>query len=209
MPPAATPPAATRTTPPAAGPASGRIGRLAVVLMVGLGAGLAIFGILHQRSQTVRCLRFLGVAAARRVTASPHVELMRLRPADREGRLVAVGRSDISAARGLVHLRRGLVEDANYDWSGRAGDGPAADALEDRLPSAAWRWGIAFAESARAVEAGDATVLVYAPADAGRGEPGWLAVVGSPGRVRPGRIERGLSAWIEGLDFGLGPVDER
>ena len=136
---------------------------------------------------------------ARHVTASPHVELMRLRPGDREGRLVAVERWNISAARGLVHLRRGLVEDANYDWSVRAGDHPSADVFDHRLPSAAWAWGIAFAESPRAVEAGDATILVVAPADAGRSEPGWASVVGTAGRVRLGRIDRGLSRWIEGF----------
>lgn len=192
-------PDSMRTTPPTGGPAPGRIGSLAVVLMVGLGAGLALFGIIHQRSQTVRCLRFLGASAARHVTASTHVELMRLRPGDRDGRLVAVGRWDISDARGLVHLRRGLVEDANYDWSERAGDDPAAEVVEHRLPSAAWGWGIAFAESPQAVEAGDATILVFAHADAGRGEPGWAAVVGSAGRVRLGRIDRGLSKWIDGF----------
>lgn len=179
--------------------AQGRIGRLAVVLMVGLGASLALFGILHQRSQTLRCLRFLGAFAARQVTAAPHVELMRLTPTDREGRLVAVERWDISAARGLVHLRRGLVEDANYDWTGGSGNVPAAVAREDRVPAAAWQWGIAFAESAPATDANTATILAFALAGTARGEPGWMTVAGSPGRIRLGRIDRALSKWIEGF----------
>ena len=197
------------TTSPSAAPVSGRMGRLAVVLMVGLGAALALFGILHQRSQTVRCLRFLGAPAARRVAAASRVELLRLRPGDREGRLSAVERWDISAARGVVHLRRGLVEDANYDWHDRAGSHPDATAPAARLPADAWRWGIAFAESAEAIDAGDATILAFAPAaGADRGESGWMTRVGAAGRIRLGRIERGLSTWIEGFLSSGGPADE-
>lgn len=185
------------TPPPAVGPASGRV---AVLLMVGLGAGLALFAILHQRNQTVRCLRFLGASAARRIAASSHVELMRLQPGDREGRLLAVERWDISSARGAVHLRRGLVEDANYDWAARGDD---RSAVSGRLPAAAWRWAIAFADSAEGVEAdgvagaGDTTILAFAPAGEDRDQTGWMTLVGAAGRVRLGRIDRGISTWIE------------
>jgi hypothetical protein len=181
------------TPPPAVPPASGRV---AVLLMVGLGAGLALFAILHQRNQTFRCLRFLGAPAARRIAAASHVELMRLRPGDHEGRPVAVERWDISSARGVVHLRRGLVEDANYDWSARDAERPD---VGGRLPAAAWRWGIAFADSAGDVEAGDATILALAPAGDDRGKTGWMTLVGAAGRVRLGRIDRGISTWIEGF----------
>lgn len=189
--------------------ASGRIGRLAVVLMVGLGAGLALFGILHQRSQTLRCLRFLGAAAARRVAASNHVELLRLRPGDREGRLVAVDRWDISAARGVVHLRRGLVEDANYEWLAPPADGSAAASGRERLPSSDWKWGIAFAGSARAVDADESTILAFAPGGSEGNRPGWMTLVGAAGRVRLGRIDKGLSTWIEGLLSATPPAEER
>ncbi len=180
--------------PPAVGPASGRV---AVLLMVGLGAGLALFGILHQRNQTVRCLRFLGASAAGRIAASSHVELLRLHPGQHEGRLMAVERWDISSARGVVHLRRGLVEDANYDWSARDDDRSDAGG---RLPVAAWRWGIAFADSVGAdgaIRADGATILAFAPGEEGRSATGWMTLVGAAGRVRLGRIDRGISTWIE------------
>ena len=176
--------------PPAVPPASGRV---AVLLMVGLGAGLALFAILHQRNQTVRCLRFLGAPAARRIAASSHVELMRLQPGDHDGRLLAVERWDISSARGAVHLRRGLVEDANYDWTARHGD---RSAIGGRLPATAWRWAIAFADSAGA---DDRTILAFAPGDVDRGQAGWMTLVGAAGRVRLGRIDRGITSWIEGF----------
>lgn len=197
------------------GPSSGSVGRMAVVLMVGLGGGLALFGILFQRGQTIRCLRFLGPIAARRVAKADHVELLRLQPSAAEGRLVAVERWDITRARGLVHLRRGLVEDANYSWEVRDdGDGRA------RLAPAAWEWGIAFADSPSAVDDGGATIVVFTggrAAGGGKGnggenrseEPGWITVVGSPGRVRLGRIERGLRVWIDDFTRGPGPVVDR
>lgn len=180
--------------PPAVGPASGRV---AVLLMVGLGAGLALFAILHQRNQTVRCLRFLGAPAARRIAASTHVELLRLQPGEHEGRILAVERWDISSARGVVHLRRGLVEDANYYWSARDDDRSAATG---RLPAAAWRWGIAFVDSAGADGAtrdDGATILAFAPGEGDRSTTGWMTLVGAAGRVRLGRIDRGISTWIE------------
>jgi len=168
--------------------------------MIGLGAGLALFAIFHQRNQTFRCLRFLGATAARRIAASSHVELMRLQPGDHEGRLVAVERWDISSARGAVHLRRGLVEDANYDWAARDDDRSTAGG---RLPAAAWRWGIAFADSAGADGAGDGaahtTILAFAPGEDDHGNSGWMTLVGAGGRVRLGRIDQGISAWIEGF----------
>ncbi len=182
------------TPPPAVGPASGRG---VVLLMVGLGAGLALFAILHQRNQTVRCLRFLGAPAARRIAASSHVELLRLQPGDREGRVLAVERWDISSARGVVHLRRGLVEDANYAWSARDDDRSDAGG---RLPAAAWRWGIAFAGSAGAggtIRDDGATILAFAPGEGDGGTTGWMTLVGAAGRVRLGRIDRGISTWIE------------
>lgn len=179
---------------------------MAVVLMVGLGGGLALFGILFQRGQTIRCLRFFGPAAARRVTESDHVELLRLQPSAVEGRLVAIERWDITGARGLVHLRRGLVEDANYSW------GPRDDGDRGRLEPAGWEWAITFADSRSAVDEGDATIVVFSAGGRRGGEagsalePGWMTLVGAPGRVRLGRIEKGLRVWIEDFIRGLAPA---
>jgi hypothetical protein len=107
---------------------------VAGLLLLGLAA--AITGIWFQWQQTRRCLAFYGPAAARRIAASPAVELMLVQPGGQAGQLVAQTRIDVSKAAGLVHLRRGLVEDANFSWQ-TAGARPVT-APESRLPAAAW-----------------------------------------------------------------------
>ncbi len=79
------------------------------LLLLGLTA--ATVAIAFQRGQTERCLAFYGADVAAAVSRAPHVELWQV--AEQDGRLVAGFRRDISSAKGLVHLRRGLVEDAN------------------------------------------------------------------------------------------------
>ncbi|MFM8893264.1 MAG: hypothetical protein ACKOTB_16885, partial [Planctomycetia bacterium] len=128
-------------------------------------------------------------------------------------RLVAVRSFDVSKAPGLVHLRRGLVEDANFAW-------PAAGAESDhggtRLPAEAWNVALVFSTAAPAVAPADAgsplaaaretAVLIRLPRPTGdsaaaaeppaRESSGFLAVVGQPGRLGLGRIGRGLEAWV-------------
>lgn len=61
-----------------------------------------------------------GISAAHQINHSLHVELWQLNPNRQSSELIEQNPLrilDISKARGLVHLRRGLVEDANYDWS--------------------------------------------------------------------------------------------
>ena len=162
-------------------------GNALVVGLLLLGIAAACTGIWFQRGQTRQCLAFYGAAAARRITTAPQVELLRLAKTDAPGRLRAVERREISAAKGLVHLRRGLVEDANFRW--HATDSAALE----RLPAAAWDWAIVFSDPAD--PAGERTVLVIDFDERG----GHLAVVGRPGRIGLGRLERGLAAWIGGL----------
>lgn len=158
------------------------------LLLLGLTA--ATVAIAFQRGQTQRCLDFYGADVAAAVSRAPYVELRRLASVD--GRLVAQSRVDISDAKGLVHLRRGLVEDANFDWQ-------AAAAAEVPLPQAAWDWAMVFAESPESLAEGRATQLVISLG----GEPpagddaGWISVVGQGGRVGLGRIGPGLATWIE------------
>lgn len=184
----------------------GGAGKLAVALMVGLGVVLAAYGVFHQREQTRRCLVLFGVDAARRIATADQVQLLRVRAADDGGRLEAVSQLDISSAAGLVHLRRGLVEDANYAWSSD-GTGPIPrDALHsepgrsrrDRLPLDQWDWAIAFSETSDSGGQGGTTVLVIdLPAKSTTtSETGWLAVVGRPGRVALGRLGQALEEWI-------------
>jgi hypothetical protein len=84
-----------------------------------------------------------------------------------------------------VHLRRGLVEDANFLWSAE----PAAD----RLPADTWDLGLVFSDPA--VPEQPPTIFVIDFDDRG----GHAAVVGRPGRVGLGRLEKGLRKWVEAL----------
>jgi hypothetical protein len=172
----------------AADPAAGRVGGLLVMGLLLLGLTAATVAIAFQRGQTQRCLTFYGAEAAAAVSRAAHVELWQLRVAD--GRLIAGRREDISSAKGLVHLRRGLVEDANFDWQ-------AASAAETTLPPGAWDWAMVFAESPDAALRGEATLLVIDLGDdQAAGSGGWISVVGQGGRVGLGRIGPGLAAWI-------------
>ena len=77
-----------------------------VVGLIFLGLFAAVTGIWFQWGQTRRCLSFYGPATARQISSAPRVELWLLKPGSGVGRLVAAERRDISAASGLVHLRR-------------------------------------------------------------------------------------------------------
>lgn len=160
-----------------------------------LGVAAAVTGVWFQRHQTRRCLAFYGPAAARRIAAAPIVELLLVRPGGMPARLAARAPIDVSKAPGLVHLRRGLVEDANFDW--RAGDGGTAAAASQPLPLDAWDVAFVFMESGRsgaATSSGDEgrTTLVVDLDPSG----GNLAVVGQPGRIGLGRIGPGLEKWV-------------
>lgn len=160
---------------------------VAGLLLLGLAA--AITGIWFQWQQTRRCLEFYGPAAARRIAAAPTVELLLVRAGTGASRLAAHTRIDVSKAPGLVHLRRGLVEDANFNWQGtdaRDRGGEAGGAAAARLPSAAWDVALVFSEPL------GSTTLVIDFDSAG----GALAVVGQPGRIGLGRIGPGLEKWI-------------
>lgn len=150
---------------------------MAGLLMLGLAA--ATTGVLFQRQQTRRCLAFYGPAAARRITTAPRVSLLVVEPSGAVG-VRWVDQRDVSQAPGLVHLRRGLVEDANFRWS----ELPPAEPLA----AAAWDYALEFSDPA----GGDVTTLALDLDSAG----GSLAVVGSPGRVGLGRIAPGLAKWI-------------
>ena len=160
---------------------------VAGLLLLGLAAAIA--GIWFQRHQTRRCLEFYGPAAARRIAAAPTVELLLVQPGQGPGQLGAQTRIDISKAPGLVHLRRGLVEDANFSWQGtdaRASGGGAGGAMPERLPLESWDVAFVFSEPL------GRTTLVIDLDPAG----GSLAAVGQPGRIGLGRIRPGLEKWI-------------
>ena len=166
-------------------------GTLLVAGLLLLGLAAAITGIWFQRHQTRRCLAFYGPAAARRIAAAPTVELLLVQPGQGPGQLGAQTRIDISKAPGLVHLRRGLVEDANFSWQASSG------AVPERLPLESWDVAFVFTEpggsgSGRQPRDEGRTTLVIDLEPAG----GSLAAVGQPGRIGLGRIRPGLEKWI-------------
>lgn len=165
----------SRPTAPNATCVGGRI----VVGIVLLAAALAAFAVWFQWHQTRRCLALHGPERARAIQTAPRVELWRLVVEPQAGRPMVMERQDISHARGLVHLRRGLVEDANFEWTHPPGD---------RLPAAAWDEALAFYTADPAVPA----AIVAVDLDGG----GWLTAVGAPGRVGLGRLRAGLQTWI-------------
>lgn len=161
---------------PAGRPSGSRL----VVGLLGLGIALAAFALAFQWRQTNGCLGFYGGDVARAIAAAPHVELWHLAAGAAPGRLVAADRCDVSRAPGLVHLRRGLVEDANFTWGS-----PAAE----RLPAEAWTAALVFS-AAPGGRPSATLALAFGP-------NATLCVVGQPGRVGLGRLERGLRTWVE------------
>lgn len=190
--PQATPGFFRRSTRDSAAPA---IGTRLVFGLVVLGTALASFAIWFQWQQTRRCLDFYGSAVARRIQVAPRVELWErlgedeISGAGGEPRPESALRFDISRARGLVHLRRGLVEDANFDWTRRGATGGPWDAalafydrLEDREPAA---------------------VLAF---QFGPGPGGGTVTLGAGGEpVGLGRLEKGLRAWLAAARAESGP----
>lgn len=169
-------------------PAPGASGRWLVVGLLALGATAGIAAIAYQLRQTGRCLAFYGVDVARRVSEAPVVEVWRLAPTSDAGVLRTVARRDVSRAPGLVHLRRGLVEDANFSW-------PPGEPSPQRLSGDVWDVALVFSDPEQG--GGTATLVIDLPA---AGVPGGtLAVVGRPGRIGLGRIAKGLGKWLETL----------
>lgn len=156
------------------------IGRRLVVGLVVLGLGLACFAIWFQWQQTRRCLALYGSDSARRIQAAPRVELWEPQAGSSVG-IETAARIDISRAPGLVHLRRGLVEDANFDWQRAAGS------------EAAWDAAFAFYDTVDASTPDTVLVIDFDPAGS------TLGVVGRDGRVGLGRLEKGLRSWLEGV----------
>ena len=101
-------------------------GKLAVLSILALAVALAGFGLWWNVTGGQRTLEFWGrEAGARIIDPEAKVELLWLAPADpaSQERLDIDGRSftvtaqaDVTGARGLVHARHSLLEDASFDW---------------------------------------------------------------------------------------------
>jgi hypothetical protein len=167
-----------------------------VLGLLGLAVGLAAFAVWFQWDQTRRCLAFFGPAAARQIQSAPRVELWTLAAEDDVIRQSEV--RDVSKAPGLVHLRRGLVEDVNYRWGGPEPAPGLGEPLRDRdagadarrLAPEAWDEAFVFRDEGGV---GDGITIVAIDLD----DPGRLTVVGQPGGLRLGPIGPGLRKWVE------------
>ena len=98
-------------------------GTILVLLLVAAGLAAAGTAIWHQHRQTRRALDFWGPQAAHLIGHAPLVKLTALQPRQ-PGETSAAEKSradpvavDISQARGLIHFRRSLLEDANFEWN--------------------------------------------------------------------------------------------
>lgn len=113
-------------------------GKLIILLMLGTAVAMAGFAWTFQYMRGREVLRLWGADAAQliRVDAS-EIELLVLSPAaetaaadaaanatlDVAGQTLHVAqRVDISKARGLIHARQALIEDASFDWKLARGD---------------------------------------------------------------------------------------
>lgn len=125
-------------------------GKLVIVIMVAVALAMAGFAWWHRYQQGRRSLALWGPEAAQLIRHAPQVELLTLgdQPprAGEESLVVAdrmiaiVKREDISRARGLVHARHVLIEDASFDW-----DADPADCQGD------WGYALRFSKGTNSV----------------------------------------------------------
>lgn len=125
-------------------------GKLALLVVVGLGVSGAAGGWWYQQKQQRRPLQVWGHEAARLFLQAPQVELWRLTPlapmaslrvdlVTAEGeQLHATARANVSHARGFLHLRHSLVSDNSFDWS-----------APEHPDNATWRYALHFVDGDR------------------------------------------------------------
>ena len=167
-------------------------GSVIVIGLLALGLLAAGIGVWFQWQQTRRCLSFYGTKATEQISKSQFVELWRLRPSSgtrHTGRLEAFRVEDITTAKGLVHLRRGLVEDANFRWVTK-------DNTERvPLPDAAWDVALVF-DTKQKNSVTEKTVVVIDFAE--NAQEANLTVAGRPGRIAlVAEMAKGLKTWVE------------
>ena len=96
-------------------------GTVLVIAMAGAGLMAASVAVWYQHRQTRRALDLWGPAAAQRIERAGKVDLVELdggRTADGAAGDMAHAEAavDISHAPGVLHFRRSLLQDANFDW---------------------------------------------------------------------------------------------
>lgn len=153
-----------RTAPGGEAPRSGvsTTGKMAVVAILGVAVALGLMNLAYQQRRTARSVEYWG-AAHRALIVGEQVDVLLLQeataaPAD--GELLQVGprqyrvaqRKDGTGVRGLLHVRRALLDDGAYRW-------------EQSPPQQApvYRYAIRFAsdEAEQTPQAGPAAVVLF------------------------------------------------
>ena len=109
-------------------------GKYVILIVFAVALSAAIFGRWYHYQRTRRSFAYFGPTATALILRAKKVELLRLsdEPVDvgggmrdvvsLEGKEYPVIQSrDISAARGLIHMRTGFLDDVNFNWDD-AGD---------------------------------------------------------------------------------------
>lgn len=128
--------------------------KLTFLAIFGVAAAVGLFSVGYHHWLSHRAIRWWGDDAVALVVDSPSVEAIFLEPAGSgtTGKSAAhqetltvggadyliVQKKDVSAVDGMVHLRHGLVEDPNFDWSAPPPDSPVR-----------WRFALRFSNGAR------------------------------------------------------------
>jgi hypothetical protein len=113
-------------------------GKLVIFGIVGVALAAAGASWWYRYSATRRAAEFWGARAVQLIRDAPVVELLRLaKPEhpDQPGEFL-IEKYDISAARGLTHLRNALLEDRNFTWPGT-----------DELPPGECEWILQFRDA--------------------------------------------------------------
>lgn len=112
-------------------------GKFVVLFIFGVSLVAGGVAVWHLYEKGDRTKEFWGTENAVLIYHAPQVELLKLHVGDDvpqevleeilvEGRFrPVIDRQDISQARGLIHFRGALIEDASFDWNKPRGDSPS------------------------------------------------------------------------------------
>lgn len=100
-------------------------GKVLIVAILSVGVAAALFAWQHQYRRGARVMKLWGADNTYRIRMAPECELLKLtqpsanatdslRIDNQDWQIVQ--RKEISQARGLVHARQALIQDANYQW---------------------------------------------------------------------------------------------
>jgi hypothetical protein len=135
-------------------------GAMLVIALAAAGLAAASIAVWYQHRQTRRALDLWGAAAAQRIERAVLVELLELQDGSGadggtgQSRWDAASAIDISHARGSLHFRRSLLQDANFHWNSAGDTGIQTISVSD------WDYAVRFSDE-------EASVVVLFDVDGG------------------------------------------